>query len=966
MIDSLLTLVIRLYLVLFFYLIPLAIWSQDHLSLADSLYEIENFNSAEDSYRSALKKAVPEAKAPIGLKIYNLLIDQGKFDTAGKFLDSLVLSIKHISPDSTLALAIHKSGVAYYYDYDEDKAIKRWMEAIEMRKQLYSNGHIDIVKGNRNIGSALMEIEKYKQAQEYLINSIREHLKTEKVDSILLGRTYMDLAFVNCKNQDIESASTNLFLAQKLIHQHFQDDPYELPILYDVEYEYHIQKGDYFKAINTQEEKIKLISSIVDQEPDDQILIALGNSNIAYCYSAIDDLERALQYYKVAIEQLEKLDDLAHQELFKVYLNIADLYLDLNNLEFSEKYLLQADGLKNDVNNKNDLLVLLANKSELKLKQGEILESKILLDSLEDQLALDSIDLDLLLEINYLRADLLIESYAHTDNVKELKQAASIYNTNVDLINDLIFDFQRDNSKIHLNNRLIQSFSKGIRLFIKLYELESDEEYLKNALTLSEQSRAVALGSVLSDYRLKKILEVPKSLLKKEKEYKNELVLLSSDQSILENEKRISKLSIELQTISTQLLEDYPTLSSLRRVTANIDTYFNDLSDYTVIEYFKSDSSLFTFIINNGKITLYETEAEHLDFEINQFRKLINESFQDYLNEDYIKLKKTNDSLNQISTSLFNKLIPFSNQGRLKENLLIIPHGQLNFIPFDALVDNNGNYLIESFKVVYAPSLRTHQEMTKSKVSPTKNLLTVAPVFHFESENDSHGNENFLKPLYFNISEVDKIKEICGRAKSLVRNDATYESFISIVEDYRIIHLATHAFANSTSGNDSFIALTPHKDPNQKSKLYNHDLYQMNLNSEMVVLSACESGLGEYKSGEGVISLARGFSYAGSKSVVTSLWNVNDKKSMELMHQFYSNLSTGLNKSDALRNAKLEFVNSNSENAQPFLWAAYIPIGDMTSITQLNSSWYKLATFSVLIISILLIRYFVIKYQSYL
>ena len=112
--------------------------------------------------------------------------------------------------------------------------------------------------------------------------------------------------------------------------------------------------------------------------------------------------------------------------------------------------------------------------------------------------------------------------------------------------------------------------------------------------------------------------------------------------------------------------------------------------------------------------------------------------------------------------------------------------------------------------------------------------------------------------------------------------------------------------------------------------LYNRDLYNLTLNAEMVVLSACETGIGELQKGEGIISLARGFSYAGAKSIITTLWSINDEKSKELMLSFYSNLKEGQTKDAALRQAKLDFIHKYSHRAHPFFWAAFIPIGDMS------------------------------------
>ena len=117
------------------------------------------------------------------------------------------------------------------------------------------------------------------------------------------------------------------------------------------------------------------------------------------------------------------------------------------------------------------------------------------------------------------------------------------------------------------------------------------------------------------------------------------------------------------------------------------------------------------------------------------------------------------------------------------------------------------------------------------------------------------------------------------------------------------------------------------------NRLYLNDLYAMNLPLEMVVLSACETGVGELLKGEGMLSLANGFTQAGAKSVITSLWKADDESTYKIMTAFYKYLARGQRKDEALRNAKLEYLeNCDPLKSSPYYWAAFIPIGDMSPI----------------------------------
>jgi CHAT domain-containing protein len=175
--------------------------------------------------------------------------------------------------------------------------------------------------------------------------------------------------------------------------------------------------------------------------------------------------------------------------------------------------------------------------------------------------------------------------------------------------------------------------------------------------------------------------------------------------------------------------------------------------------------------------------------------------------------------------------------------------------------------------------------------------------------------------------------------------DATRENFLKNAERYGILHLAMHGlvdernplhsrllFSSSVVGDDPFV--------------YASDLYNMQLHAGLSVLSACRSGAGAWKKGEGVLSLSRAFAFAGCPSMVMSLWSVSDQSTSDLMVGFYQQLKAGSTKDEALRSAKLSYLQKVSpEYAKPIYWAAFVPIGEMDSMSDryFGSSKNKLA-----------------------
>ena len=223
----------------------------------------------------------------------------------------------------------------------------------------------------------------------------------------------------------------------------------------------------------------------------------------------------------------------------------------------------------------------------------------------------------------------------------------------------------------------------------------------------------------------------------------------------------------------------------------------------------------------------------------------------------------------------------------------------------------------------------------KHKREPTNFLLGMAPFSTTDTTlmpdlfTFTEGGRAEIMPLKYSGQEVANITKLM-KGTSIYGKKATEQKFMELAPTYRIIHLASHSKVNPQSSNYSFLAFSEIKDSIENELLYVRELYNLSLNADMVVLSACETGLGEIQRGEGIISLARAFSYAGAKSIITTLWQVNDQKTKILMIDFYKYLRRGLPKQEALWRAKLDFMRKTSSD--PYFWAGFIGIGNMMPI----------------------------------
>jgi len=259
-----------------------------------------------------------------------------------------------------------------------------------------------------------------------------------------------------------------------------------------------------------------------------------------------------------------------------------------------------------------------------------------------------------------------------------------------------------------------------------------------------------------------------------------------------------------------------------------------------------------------------------------------------------------------LSGKLYDRLITPVEHLVHTKNLVIVPHGILHYLPFSALY-NGKEYLIDRYCVSYLPSSSVMKFLKERKIHGGEQML----VF---------GNPDLGDPRYdlvYAEKEALTISKIFRESKVFLRSEATETAFKNVGGGFNYIHFACHGIFDADSPLNSGIYLG--KDRDNDGHLTVGELYSTRLDAELVTLSACETGMGVIKQGDDVVGLTRGFLYAGSNSIVASLWKVDDVTTSQLMAKFYSRLGrTG--KREALRDAQLA-VKAIYEH--PYYWAAF-------------------------------------------
>jgi CHAT domain-containing protein len=307
----------------------------------------------------------------------------------------------------------------------------------------------------------------------------------------------------------------------------------------------------------------------------------------------------------------------------------------------------------------------------------------------------------------------------------------------------------------------------------------------------------------------------------------------------------------------------------------------------------------------------------------------------------------------ETSKRLFRALLEPISEAKTAARVIVAPDGALNLLPFEALRDNQGEYLLKSSVVSYVPSgtildVLRHASENERAVSP---FLGVGDVAY---ENQGGAGRRIAAPdsvrgrvlrgmadlsgmrlqdLPQTREEVEEIGKIVGPgAVILLGKDATETAFKKEpLEQFRVLHLAVHGFADPQYPERSALVLGTDTKSGDDGLLQVREIVRLRLNAELTTLSACDTGVGKLQGQEGVSSLVEAFLVAGSKSVVASLWSADDTFASALMDRFYLRLGRGEDTGSALRDAKLDLLTKYGEQVSPFYWAAFVAVGETSA-----------------------------------
>ncbi|WP_186435530.1 CHAT domain-containing protein [Maribacter sp. MAR_2009_72] len=644
-------------------------------------------------------------------------------------------------------------------------------------------------------------------------------------------------------------------------------------------------------------------------------------------HTKANQYQKAEAYYdSVLHETINYRKESRHQDVAEVYLKLGDLERNRNQLKKSIEYYQQAlisASMDFDQNNmianpdpssvfsKTQLLTILKKKQEV----------------LSQQLAL---------------------SFENSISEASTNTSKNIVAT----LDALRPEFDSKLDKQFLIEQTYPAFHKMIQAAYMGYVATRDKRFLEDAFLFLEKSKGILLLESVKNTEAIAFGAIPERVLDKEQQFRAYITniekKLSDDDASIEGRTVLLDSLFTLNTNYNALLSDiekkHPNYYRLKYDTKT--TSVQELQEFigtdeTVLSYHQTEEEFLVLVTTKTDITFLKIQiSAKLKQDIEQIYSLLSTQKEGRV-----------DKIKKLGESIYSKILAPCIENDRNTNLTVIADGLLNYIPFDVLVESKTqDYLLKSKNIRYANSATLLTNKSQKRSKKESNLLTISPTFDSNSR---------LSPLPFNNQEANLISSYF-KGKILSGENASLDNFQKMKDDYSLIHFATHALTNDEEPDFSYLAFASQN--KGKDRLFIKDLYNYNLKADMVTLSACESGIGKLQNGEGVLSLARGFQYAGVPSLSITLWKNDDQSTSELMGFYYKHLKKGLTKSKALQQAKLDYLNTTDEEElkHPYYWASFVVLGDNAPVSDEPVSPWPLV-FGLLGIGILVVGYKKIK-----
>ncbi|MBD3412964.1 MAG: CHAT domain-containing protein [Candidatus Aminicenantes bacterium] len=803
-----------------------------------------------------------------------------------------------------------------HYDMDHILEFKQLNEqALDIARKLNHNNEIG--KCANNIGIFHLKYKNYSQALFYFEEAL--HIAEEFNNKVEIA---------NCSN--------NIGIIYKYI-------------------------GNYDKALDYLNQALT-----IDRELGGDLYISIDLNVIGTVYRDMGLFHKKKSYFENALEKFQECLILSRKikrmksEIY-VLNNIGNVYSDLHEYFGKEEHFQQAQQTFEEALNKaeaeNDIKskgMILNNLGIIHSNQGNYHEST--------QYFQKAIDLGLKIE----GGKFLWEAYLELAQVymkqNKIKQAKKYFNLSISIIEDIRSSIKLEELKASFlgTNKRIEAYHGLIHILFSLSKKEPHQNHAREAFDYLERAKARAFLDrlELSQVNISQFIDF--KLQNQEKELMKDISgiyqkLLDSEltsQDSVNLHKELKRKEDDLETLKRKIRNTHPAYANLRYPEIiSLEEAQNMLDPQTAFfEYLISEKNSYLFVITKNNLHIHSLpQKDHIQSLVTDYL----EKISDNENHDFSE-----------GHTLYKHLVKPGLAPNIKK-IIFVPDDILNFLPFEALVSqpDSNKWLVHDFYVSYSPSISSLNEIINRKktngIKRHKDLLAVGDPYFKPIRNGNNGRQILgtfdFQRLKYSGTEIDQISSLFKPSQKTIykRNKATEEALKRTnLENYKIIHLATHSLIDNQQPFRSSIVLALDENPQEDGFLQTREIYNISLNADLVVLSACETGLGQFIKGEGIEGINRSFFYAGTSAVLMSLWPVNDQATFQMMERFYTHLRSSESIINSLRDTKLELINSKALS-HPYYWAGFVVSG------KTDQKIFSSLSLNTVMIGILLLMMFV-------
>jgi CHAT domain-containing protein/Tfp pilus assembly protein PilF len=841
-------------------------------------------------------------------------------------------------------------GLVYGKLGDYPKALIYYEQSLQIKKEIRDR------KGEgmtlNNLGDLYRDLGDYPKSLSYLEQSMKisREVGDKRLEIATLANLGTALSALGEYSKALYYYDQSLKMSKEI-----GDRPSEMKILGDTGNVFR-SLGDHSKALSYYAQALKVSKEIGAKREEGA---TLGNMGIIY--ENLGDYSKALSLMEQSIRVGREIGDkkgetITLHNIGLIYANMGDY---LNSLSYCQNSLNISKEIGLPTANTE------ANIGDIYMEQGKLREAFDVFQKINDPIRLGRYYLRI---GDFKKAEEAFALSLKADEAREMPEAGPLlanciglalsneglkdypkaigyFQRGIELIEKQRGSLGRAERERFLESKVwgfprLEIYNGMIRAIIK----GKGRDYQQTSLFYAERAKSKTFLEMLATRGLRGKTGEDKTILEKEKGYQQELLVLRKRIEVLEGlgpkapqgelpqlKKELEKRETEFERFIKEVKQQNSELASLISVSPTPIEKIQSLLDQniTLLEYYTTEDTLYAWLLTKEDIKAYEIPIKEKDLarKLDEFL-LPNISTRSIkvvpvismaVGEEYKKettekeREKNRQNFLRAASELYQLIIaPFEKEIKTK-NLIIVPHGILHKVPFSTLTDGQ-RYMVDKYSISVLPAASVIEHVVQKRKAKKETLLAFA------------NPKTDYAPLEFAEIEGKAISKLFPQNEVYSREKATETIAKKKGSSFNIIHFATHGEFNDRQPLQSGLLLA--KDEENDGYFQVHEIFGMDLrNANLVTLSACETALSKIMGGDDLVGLSRGFIYAGTPSILATLWKVDDPATSKIMEYFYRNWKQGMSKPESLRRAQIALKNI-PEFRHPYYWAPFVMIGD--------------------------------------